>query len=578
MTPSFSIIRKVFLVFSLFFSQLIIGQTLLFGESANSRGVAYAYGSSVYGGGVSFADFNNDGWDDLTYATDETKEVYFFQNNNGTFTQVDLGINHLNRVKQVLWVDYDNDGDKDFLATSITGINKFYRNDGNLSFTDITNTCGLFTDNLFTYGATFGDMDNDGDLDVFISNRDETFTQHNYLYRNDGGTFTDVTTSVGINLGSELSFCASFFDYDNDGDQDIYVANDKVANINRLYQNNGNGTFTDVSVSSGAGIAIDAMSTTIGDYNKDGWFDVYVTHTNGNNLLKNNGDGTFTNVAVATGTSFDSIAWGAVFLDADNDTELDLYVSGMLDGSDPNRISAAFYHNQGDGTFVIPNNIGFHNDTKSSFANAIGDVNNDGLPDIVVMNNGGENNFLWENKTITSNSWIKIKLEGVTSNKDGIGNKIEIHANGESQYRYTVCGEGYLGQNSSSEFVGLKDATNIDYIKVTWNTTGQVETINNITPNQSITIQEGNGVLSTDDENFSNLSIYPNPSDDGLFYIKNPTQESLNYRVFNILGKELTKGTFSLETSIDLSSFSSGIYLVKVSSSNKSQAYRIVKK
>ena len=571
------IIRKLTLLFLFLFTSISSAQ-LLFKENATAKGAGYAYGSSVFGGGVSFADFNNDGWDDLTYATDETKEVLFFQNNNGTFNLVDLGINDTYRVKQVIWVDYDNDGDKDFLATSITGFNKFYRNDGNLSFTDITSSCGLFTDNQLTYGATFGDLDNDGDLDAFIVNRDDaSFTQHNYLYRNDNGTFVDITSSAGINLSSELSFCASFFDYDNDGDQDLYVANDKMAFMNRLYQNNGDATFTDVSVSSGAGITIDAMSTTIGDYNNDGWFDVYVTHTAGNNLLKNNGDGTFTDVATTTGTSFDSIAWGAVFLDADNDSELDLYVSGMLDGSDPNKLPSAFYHNQG-GTYIIPNNIGFVNDTRSSFGNAIGDFNNDGLADIVVMNNSNENNFLWENQTTTTNNWIKIKLEGVTSNKDGVGNKIEVFAGGKSQYRYTVCGEGYLGQNSSSEFIGLKDATLIDYIKVTWNRTGVVETITNISPNQSIIIQEGNGVLSTQQEEKLSHSVFPNPSNSGEFLIKN-LESHFDFTLYNISGKQISEGHLSpVRNSINLKTYPSGIYLLKIRNNNTLQTMKLIKK
>jgi len=147
-----------------------------------------------------------------------------------------------------------------------------------------------------------------------------------------------------------------FFDYNKDGFQDIYLANDKTDNINRLYKNLGNGTFEDVSVASGSGIAVNAMTTTLGDYNNDGWFDIYITNTqssqagNGNVLLKNNGDGTFTNVAEETGTTFNSLAWGAVFLDADNDTLLDLYVSGGFDGSIGSFLSAAFYHQQNDGT------------------------------------------------------------------------------------------------------------------------------------------------------------------------------------------------------------------------------------
>ncbi|QMU64902.1 MAG: hypothetical protein GKR88_11770 [Flavobacteriaceae bacterium] len=125
----------------------------------------------------------------------------------------------------------------------------------------------------------------------------------------------DISHSAGIVMASELTFCSVFFDYNNDGYQDIYISNDKPTYINRLYKNNGNGTFDDVSVSSGAGIYINAMTTTIGDFNNDGWFDIYVTNTpEGNQLLKNNGDGTFTNIARPSGTDFNSVGWGAVFL------------------------------------------------------------------------------------------------------------------------------------------------------------------------------------------------------------------------------------------------------------------------
>ena len=233
----------------------------------------------------------------------------------GSFERVDLGINDTFETKQVLWVDYDNDGDKDFFASSITGLNRLYANNGDMTFTDVSGPSSLFTKNLYSYGASFGDIDNDGDLDVFISNRDViTKDQRNYLYLNNGGTFTDITQNAGLLMENELSFCAAFFDYDNDGYQDIYVSNDKYTKANRLYRNKGDLTFEDVSETSGAGISIDAMSTTIGDYNDDGWFDIYVTNTTGGNYhLRNNGDGTFTDVAMQLGTKFNSIAWGRPF-------------------------------------------------------------------------------------------------------------------------------------------------------------------------------------------------------------------------------------------------------------------------
>ncbi len=549
---------------------------LSFQDSATSLGVGVSYGDSTYGGGVSFCDFDGDGWDDITYSSTDGDEVYFYKNNNGTFSLIDIGINDIYRTKQVIWIDYDSDGDKDFFATSITGFNKFYRNDGNLSFTDITSTCGLFTDNKYTYGASFGDIDNDGDLDVFICNRDDvTFNQYNYLYRNDNGTYVDITTTAGIFLGNQISFTSSFFDYNNDGFQDIYVANDKVANINRLYENNGDGTFTDVSFESGAGIAIDAMSTTIGDYNNDGWFDIYVTNTTaGNYLLNNNGDGTFTNVADVTNTEFNSVAWGAVFLDADNDTDLDLYVSGMFTTTNP--LPSAFYENQGDNTYLIPSGIGFENDTRESYANAIGDINNDGLADIIVMNDT-ENNFLWENTTSNSNNWLKIKLEGVTSNRDGIGSTIEVTTGSLTQYRYTLSGEGYLGQNSNAEFIGVGSSTNIDELKVTW-LSGTVDIFEDVSPNQLLTIQEGQS-LSIDEYNDIDFTVYPNPVKNRLqLQFKNDfSSDTKKIELFSLLGKRVLNTTFNdTSTEIDVSGFSSGIYLLKCAVGDKLITKKVV--
>ena len=581
---------RVFILF-LIFSNLSNAQ-LAFEDVATQVGVNYSYGDSEYGGGVSFADFNNDGWDDITYATEDGAQIYFFENNNGVFNLVTLnGISNTYKTKQVIWIDYDNDGDKDLFVTAIEGINEFYRNDGGMNFTNISSTIGFFQTDLFTYGTSFGDIDNDGDLDAFISNRTSTEqNQRNYLYRNDEGTFVDITQSSGIpiedeegNENSQLSFCTMFFDYNKDGFQDIYLANDKTDNINRLYKNLGNGTFEDVSVASGSGIAVNAMTTTLGDYNNDGWFDIYITNTqssqagNGNVLLKNNGDGTFTNVAEETGTTFNSLAWGAVFLDADNDTLLDLYVSGGFDGSIGSFLSAAFYHQQNDGIFVIPQNIGFENDTRKSFSNAIGDINNDGKPDIIVCNDT-ENNFLWENKTTNTNNWLKVKLEGVTTNRDGIGNTIEIFINGRSQYRYTLAGEGYISQNSYHEFFGLGEATEVDYVKVTWTGTNTEDIIYDVNANQSITIKEGIGVLTSNDIQTNSLfSLYPNPSYDGVFKLSVNNNKSNTLKVYDLAGRLILKiKNLKDKDQFSLNHCKKGIYLAKVSSDHKSSRIKLV--
>ena len=570
--------KILFLVFLFFISN--VSAQISFEDVANDIGTAYSYGTSTWGGGVSFADFDNDGWDDLTFATEEGTEIYFLKNNDGIFNSVSLnGISNTFKTKQVIWIDYDNDGDQDFFVTGFEGVNKFYKNEGDMNFTDISSTIGFFQTDLFTYGVSFADMDNDGDLDAFISNRDgEADDQRNYLYKNDEGTYIDITESAGLSMSSHLSFCSIIFDYNKDGFQDIYISNDKPDNLNILYKNNGDGTFDDVSEYSGAGIGINAMTTTIGDYNNDGWFDIYITNTpEGNELLRNNGDGTFTNVAEATATTFNSVGWGAVFLDADSDGLLDLYVSSDFDGSVGSFLSAAFYHQQNNETFSIPQNIGFQDDTRKSYTNAIGDIDNDGKPDIVVGNDI-EPNFLWANKTVNENNWLKVKLEGVISNRDGIGNTIEINIDGQSQYRYTLAGEGYLSQNSFYEFFGMGNATEVDYVKVTWTATGETEIITNIAANQAIIIKEGNGILSTENNlKDTAFSIYPNPSSNGIFKLSVLNQEKVSIQVFDISGRLITeKNNLRDNDQINLSQYQRGIYIARLSSETKNKTLKLV--
>ena len=571
--------NKIFFLVFLFFFPTVNAQ-ISFEDVANEIGTAYSYGTSTWGGGVSFADFDNDGWDDLTFASEEGTEIYFLKNNDGIFNSISLnGISNTFKTKQVIWVDYDNDGDQDLFVTGFEGVNKFYKNDGDMNFTDISSTIGFFQTDLFTYGVSFADMDNDGDLDAFISNRDGVADdQRNYLYRNDEGTYIDITASAGLSMSSHLSFCSIIFDYNNDGFQDIYISNDKPDNLNILYKNNGDGTFDDVSEYSGAGIGINAMTTTIGDYNNDGWFDIYITNTpEGNELLRNNGDGTFTNVAEATATTFNSVGWGAVFLDADSDGLLDLYVSSDFDGSVGSFLSAAFYHQQNNETFIIPENIGFQDDTRKSYTNAIGDIDNDGKPDIVVGNDI-EPNFLWANTTVNENNWLKVKLEGVISNRDGIGNTIEINIDGQSQYRYTLAGEGYLSQNSFYEFFGMGNATEVDYVKVTWTATGETEIINNIAANQAIIIKEGSGILSSENNlKDTTFSIYPNPSSNGIFKLSVLNQEKVSVQVFDISGRLITKKNDVRDNDqINLSQYQKGIYIARLSSETKNKTLKLV--
>ncbi|MBO6880137.1 FG-GAP-like repeat-containing protein [Winogradskyella sp.] len=545
-----------------------------FENQATEIGINVTCGNTLYGSGITFYDYDNDGWDDITIASAEGDPIRFLKNINGNFVEQTLNIDSNNwKNKQVNWVDIDNDGDNDLFVTSDNSSNKLYENLGNMIMEDITLSSGMLTDVLVTYGASWGDYNKDGFLDVFLSNRSTSIP--NVLYKNNGdNTFSLVNTEAGIiNIGT-LSFCSAFFDYNNDGHQDIYVANDKIENANTLYKNNGDGTFTDVSVESGSDITIDAMSVTIDDYNADGWMDIYITNdVPGNVFLKNNGNGTFTDVAQPTGTTFNSVGWGAVFLDADNDTDLDLYVSAEHNGSVPGYLSSALYENYNDGSFNIINSS-IPNDFAISYSNAIGDTDNDGYPEIVVNNINHDNVFLWKNNSPSTNNWLKVKLEGTESNRNGIGSLIEISINGVKQYRYTLCGEGYLSQNSSSEFFGLGSATVVDYVKVKW-LSGVEDIIYNVGVNEQILIVEGSA-LSINDNELSSMKIYPNPVKDR--FMINSEADIYKVLIFNVLGKEVLR-VYSTELyeNIDITHLQAGTYFAKVTSSNHSKTIKVIK-
>jgi hypothetical protein len=579
--------KKYYLLLGCFllFTSIIYSQ-IAFNESSIAHGLNASYGTGFVGGGISFCDFDNDGWDDVTLATEAGAPVRFFKNNSGSFTEIFPNLTDYNyEYQQVIWIDYDNDGDKDLYMAVHNASSKLYRNDGNLTFTDVTLTSGIFTGNLKNFGASWGDYNNDGYLDVFLTYR--SGIESNRLYENNGdGTFSNVSSAAGISSGGHLSFCSSFFDYNNDGWQDIYIANDRIVTTNILYHNNGDGTFTDVSDQSGAGLLMEAMSTTIGDYNNDGWLDIYITNTNyefpelpdavvGNVFLRNNGDGTFTNIAMINGTDFNSIAWGAVFLDADNDMDLDLYVSGMLD--DTLFLPSAFYENDGFNNFSIPTNAGFDNDTEESYSNAIGDINNDGYPDIIVCNEA-TNMFLWKNNCNTQNNynWLKVKLEGTVSNKDAIGSLIEISINGNKQFRYTVAGEGYISQNSNTEFFGLANNTTIDYLKVKW-LSGIEDVYFNVDANQTLDVLEGE-TLSNQDFFNTITKLYPNPATNNLTV--SSANQIKQIELINSIGQRIVSAVYPnniYSIDIDITNFKTGCYIVVVTSGDKKTYHKLLK-
>jgi len=565
--------RKLLIILGFVFVNNLYGQ-VAFNNEAQELGIEVLCGNTLFGNGISFFDYDNDGWDDITIATANGDPIRFFKNINGNYVEQSLNISNNNwNNKQINWVDIDNDGDNDLFVTSDNQINRLFENLGDMVMTDITTSSGMLNEVLITYGASWGDYNNDGYLDVFLSNRDTLIP--NVLYKNNGNnTFALVNNEAGLINTGTLSFCSAFIDFNKDGYQDIYVANDKVQYPNSMYKNNGDGTFTEVGALTGTDITIDAMSVTVEDFDSDGWTDIYVTNdVVGNVFLKNNGDGTFSNIATSNNTIMNSVAWGAVFLDAENDGDLDLYVSAEHNGSVMGYLSSAFYTNEGD-LFELDNSV-VPDDYAISYSNAIGDVDNDGLAEVIVNNKNHNNIFLWKNNTSSITNWLKVKLEGTISNRNGVGSLIEISVDGEKQFRYTCLGEGYLSQNSASEMFGLGEASVIDYVKVNW-LSGIEDIYYDIPINQSLKIVEGSS-LSINDYSTSKFKIYPNPANDILHLTLEENDFSI--KIFNLLGSEIRDYQTNVHNkTVDISNIKKGIYIIKIFSGKEREIIKFIKK
>ena len=472
------------IILFLFTLQVTMAQTS-FSEVASSRGIHHNTMVSNFSGGVSFRDFDGDGWDDLTLGSGTGHNISFYKNVSGTFTPVTFpSIEMIGETKQIIWVDYDNDGDKDLYVANNEGGNFLFNNNGSMSFTDVTSAANLPTTAFPTWVAAWGDYDRDGWLDLYFTNYSygTVYAYKNYLYRNNGdGTFSDVTIESNSADGIKSPLGVAFMDYDNDMWPDIYIGHDKMHG-NVLLRNLRNGKFGETGVAANAKTIMCAMCVSPGDYDNNGYLDIYVTNSPpGNSLLQNNGDGTFTQMAAAAGVGFYEESWGAQFVDFDNDLDQDLYVSGP--------VKSEYYDNNGAGMFSVPVSAGLEADTMLSYANAIGDIDNDGYPDLVVNNKTPDSTQLWLNGGSGKN-YLKIQLQGTMSNRDGVGSWVELYEGGTKYVRFTLCGSSFIGQNSEKVFFGLDTISTVDSVIVRW-PSGHVDKMSSLASNQTITIIEG---------------------------------------------------------------------------------------
>lgn len=439
------------------------------------------------GHGLSFYDFDKDGWDDITFSSTNDSLVIYHNLSGTGFERIET-LPFTTEGKQPVWVDYDNDGDADIMWTKRGSGTVLYRNDGNMVFTNVTANLNLpATLGVHIYGQSWGDYDKDGLLDVYLCTYNSNNNIRNYLLHNNGdGTFTDVALAAGVNDGLRLTFQSVWQDFNMDGWPDLYVIND-FGQGNELYLNNGDGTFT-----AGAAAAVimgdnlQPMSNSVSDFENDGDWDIYVSNAfDGNVLFVNDGNNVFTESAVALGVAVNSYCWGANWVDYDNDRDDDLHVttSTLLSNND------VLFTNNGDGTFTNPMFTEFDDDFSFTYSSAKGDFNHDGYYDLIVTAHGDSLYQLMEN-TGGDNNWVKLTLEGTFSNRDAIGTLIEYFVDGQSTMKYTRVGENYLAQNSQHEILGLDDAMVIDSLIITW-PRGLVEKLYNIAAYEWLSLVEG---------------------------------------------------------------------------------------
>ncbi len=427
------------------------------------------------GSGAVFGDFDHDGYLDIYVVNNAQPNLLYHNNGDATFTDITdtAGVGHGGTGVAVAVADYDNDGDLDIYLINRLEPNILYRNNGDGTFIDITSTAGVGGSGEGA-GAAFGDYDNDSHLDIYVTRRGP-----NTLYHNNGdGTFTDVTETAGVGH-SGWSVGTVFGDYDNDGDLDIYLTNN-LDGANVLYRNNGDETFTDVSEAAGVDNTGDGMGTTFGDYDNDGDLDIYIANWGRNVLYRNNGDGTFTNIAKAAGADDIGNGVGAVFSDFDRDGDLDIYI---VNWGHPH----TFYTNNGDDSFSSVIVAMRTEERLGGGAIAAGDFDNDGDVDLYEPGNE-QDNILYRNDSV-SNNWLVVKTVGTAGNRDGIGARVKVVSGEFSMIREVSGGFGYGSQDSLPVEFGLGSLTQIDKIEVRW-LTGEITTLTDVPVNQVITVRE----------------------------------------------------------------------------------------
>jgi hypothetical protein len=511
----------------------------------NSSSSEKKYIVESMGGGVAMFDFDNDGRLDIYMVNSYSVEAALarkarppaalYRNlGNGKFEDVaaKAGVADPGWAMGVSVADYDNDGDDDLYVTCF-GPDKLYRNRGDGTFEDITAKAGV-SDARFSTGAAWGDYDRDGDLDLFVTNyvdfKLEDLPQYgkgalcqyraipvqcgprglpgagDTLYRNNGdGTFTDISKQAKVDdPKGYYGLGVMWTDFDGDGWPDVFVANDATPNY--AYRNNHDGTFTEMGFM--LGVAVDengveqgSMGISIADYDRDGRLDLIVTNfaDQYNTIYRQDGDGAFTDVSRATRTadvSLPFVGWGVKFFDYDNDGWLDfLVVNGhvypQVEGAFPGGMYGQrklFYRNLRNGTFAeIGSSIQALAARRVSRGAAFGDYDEDGDVDVIVNEIDGAPMLLRNDGGSKNGHWISLKLQGTKSNRNAAGARVELKAGGLTQIDEVHAGDSYISHSDWRLHFGLGAATTVDEITIRW-PDGAVEKLTKVKADQTLKI------------------------------------------------------------------------------------------
>ncbi len=492
--------------------------------------------------GAAFFDYDNDGWLDILVLSGSrfgdppaTASNRLYKNNrDGTFTDVTekAGLFRTGYAYGVTIGDYDNDGFEDLFIT-YWGQNALYHNNGDGTFTEVTRQAGLLNPHpRFGSGCAFVDYDRDGKLDLFVSNylsfdintvpragqskscnfegvfcgpRGLPYGRHS-LYRNNGdGSFTDVTAASGIGkTAGGYGLTAVAADFDNDGWPDIYVACDSTPSL--LFHNNHDGTFTEQAIEAGVALSDDGMVQAgmglgIGDFRLDGNLHIVKTHFAGDTpaVYINDGKGNFRDGTLRSGLAVETrfVTWGVGVIDLDNDGDPDVFsVTGGIypEVRDNYATPRVVFRNLGNGRFeellgqAGPGIDALH----SSRGCAFGDFDNDGDVDILIVNHN-EPPSLLRNDVTSVNHWLKVKLQGVKSNRSSIGARVTVRYGDKIQAQEVLSQSSYLSANDSRLHFGLGPASVAD-VEIRW-PLGHVERIERVAADQLIRVKEGSGII-----------------------------------------------------------------------------------